>query len=64
MEYGGLSLQGGAARKVILGKLADANGRGGVIAVDAEGNVATVFNTHGMIRGVVTNLRPPRVEVY
>ncbi len=63
MEYGGLSLEGAARRSVLL-KLAKANARGGVIAVDAKGNIATVFNSQGMLRGAVTNLKPPMVDVY
>mgnify|MGYP003338204737 CR=1 FL=1 len=31
----------------------DAGGRGGVIAVDAKGNVAMPFNSEGMYRGVI-----------
>lgn len=63
MEYGGLSLED-AAQEVINGKLARAQGRGGVIAVDTEGNVVTAFNTGGMVRGMVTDRQPPRVAVY
>ena len=63
IEYGGLSLAE-AARRAIKGKLTRGNGRGGVIAVDAEGNVATVYNTDGMVRGVVTYQQAPKVEVY
>lgn len=63
IEYGGLSLEE-AARRAINGKLTRGNGRGGVIAVDAEGNVAVAYNTDGMVRGVVTYLQAPKVEVY
>jgi beta-aspartyl-peptidase (threonine type) len=63
MEYGGLSLEE-ATRRVIHGKLRAGGGDGGVIAVDREGNVATPFNTKIMLRGVVTDRKPPEVSVY
>lgn len=50
MEYGGLSLQE-AAEKVVLEKLVAQNATGGVVALDAAGNIAMVFNTPGMYRG-------------
>ncbi len=63
MEYGGLSLEE-AADATINGKLKAAKGSGGVIAVDAAGNVTAACNTDGMVRGVVTHQAPPKVEVY
>ncbi len=63
MEYGGLDLEA-AARRAVNGKLTLAGGRGGVIAVDAQGNVAMAFNTNGMLRGVVGNIHPLSVEVF
>ncbi len=50
MEYGGLSLQA-AAEKVILEKLVAQQATGGIVALDAAGNIAMVFNTPGMYRG-------------
>ena len=50
MEYAGLSLQE-AAEKVVLGKLVAQQATGGIVALDAEGNIAMVFNTPGMYRG-------------
>ena len=52
MEYQGLSLTN-AAEEVVMRKLKDAGGRGGVIALDAKGNVAMPFNSEGMYRGVI-----------
>ena len=52
MEYQGVALTNAAA-DVVLRKLTEAGGRGGVIAVDAQGNVAMPFNTEGMYRGVI-----------
>ena len=50
MEYAGLSLQD-ATQRVIMEKLPRIKGRGGLIAVDAQGDVALPFNTEGMYRG-------------
>jgi len=44
-----------AANDVVMKELVDQKGEGGVIALDREGNVATPFNTTGMITGT---LRP------
>lgn len=52
MKYQGLALTT-AAENVILRRLTEAGGRGGVIAVDAKGNVAMPFNSEGMYRGVI-----------
>ena len=49
MEYKEFSLAQ-AADEVILKKLVDAGGRGGVIAVDKNGNIHLTFNTAGMFR--------------
>jgi isoaspartyl peptidase/L-asparaginase-like protein (Ntn-hydrolase superfamily) len=38
---------------VIHEKLEELGGRGGVIVIDREGNIATPFNTDGMRRGYV-----------
>jgi len=43
-----------AAEAVIHGALAEAGGTGGLIALDAAGNVAMPFNTEGMYRGFIT----------
>ena len=52
MEYQGVALTN-AATEVVMRKLTEAGGSGGVIAVDAQGNVAMPFNTEGMYRGVI-----------
>ena len=52
MQYQGVALTN-AADEVVMRKLKDAGGRGGVIAVDAKGNVAMPFNSEGMYRGVI-----------
>jgi beta-aspartyl-peptidase (threonine type) len=50
MEYAGLSLQQ-ATHRVVDDKLMRIDGRGGLIAVDARGDVSMPFNTEGMYRG-------------
>ena len=52
MEHGGKSLQE-AADNVIHVKLKDIGGSGGVICLDANGNIAMPFNTSGMYRGYI-----------
>lgn len=50
MAYGGLSLEA-AAQRVVMDVLPAIGGRGGLIAVDAQGHVSLPFNTEGMYRG-------------
>ena len=50
MAYGGLSLQD-AAEQVVMKDLVDQGATGGIVALDADGNIAMVFNTSGMYRG-------------
>ena len=63
MKYKGVSLED-AATDLIKGDLARKGLRGGVIAVDRDGNVSMPFNTEGMVRGVTTNDLSPNVKVY
>ncbi|MGB5942460.1 MAG: isoaspartyl peptidase/L-asparaginase [Leeuwenhoekiella sp.] len=49
MEYGGKSLAEASAN-VIQNKLTELGGTGGIVALDASGNVAMEFNTPGMYR--------------
>ncbi|MEM1327373.1 MAG: isoaspartyl peptidase/L-asparaginase [Bacteroidota bacterium] len=50
MEYSNMSLQE-AANKVVNEKLVEAGGSGGIVALDAYGNIAMPFNSEGMYRG-------------
>jgi beta-aspartyl-peptidase (threonine type) len=52
MKYKGLSLSDAADEAIA--RLTDIHGEGGLIAVDARGNVAMPFNCDGMYRGFVT----------
>lgn len=49
MEYKGLSLEE-AANEVIHKRILEIGGDGGLIAIDAQGNIAMPFNTEGMYR--------------
>lgn len=62
MEYKQMTLQDAAA--VALKKVADMGGDGGLIALDAKGNVTMPFNTKGMYRGTVTNDGKIEVKIY
>lgn len=63
MKYKSVPLED-AATDLIKGDLARKGLRGGVIAVDRDGNVSMPFNTEGMVRGVTTNDLSPDVKVY
>jgi beta-aspartyl-peptidase (threonine type) len=49
MRFGGRGV-GEAAREVIFGELPALGGEGGVIAIDAQGEMALEFNSEGMFR--------------
>lgn len=53
MEYKQLSLEE-AAEYVILEKLESQDAKGGLIALDKDGNVVMEFNTAGMFRAYQT----------
>jgi beta-aspartyl-peptidase (threonine type) len=63
MKYRGLSVQE-AANEVVMKKLVDVKGEGGVIALDAKGNFATPFNSEGMYRGWIGDDGVPHVAIY
>jgi beta-aspartyl-peptidase (threonine type) len=52
MEYTGVSLQE-AADQVVMHKLVEMGGSGGIIAVDPQGDVSLTFNSPGMYRASV-----------
>ncbi|MGD9804913.1 MAG: isoaspartyl peptidase/L-asparaginase family protein [Hyphomicrobiaceae bacterium] len=63
MKYKGLSLDAAVAE--VANVTVPANGgTGGLIAVDAAGNVAMHFSTSGMYRGVVRGANEPEVAIY
>ena len=63
MEYKGISLQE-AMYIVVNEKLVKIAGEGGMIGVDANGNVAMIFNSAGMYRGVKNNKGLNQVSIY
>jgi len=63
MEYKGLSLTE-ACTEVIHNRLLKINGDGGLIAVDAQGNVALPFNTEGMYRAFRNSGGEKEIAIY
>ncbi|MFO8021367.1 MAG: isoaspartyl peptidase/L-asparaginase [Perlabentimonas sp.] len=63
MEYKKFSLTQ-AADEVILKKLVDAGGNGGVIAVDNKGNIHLTFNTAGMFRAYAKENGEKEVAIF
>jgi beta-aspartyl-peptidase (threonine type) len=63
MKYKGLSLKK-AANEVVMIKLKNQGGVGGIIAVDKNGNIAMPFNTSGMFRGFVKSGGEMQVKIF
>lgn len=63
MEYQSLSLKE-AAEKVVMEKLVDRGGSGGIIAIDKNGNVSMPFNTKGMYRGYKLSDGASKIAIY
>jgi len=63
MEYKRLSLQD-ACNEVVMKKLVKLGGDGGLVAVDALGNIAMPFNTEGMYRAAKRSNGLETVEIY
>ena len=63
MKYKGVSLAE-AADEVVEHKLVDMGGDGGVIAVDAQGNIAMPFNTSGMYRASMDTAGKMYIGIY
>src|SRR5690606_18713212 len=63
VEYGGRSLIEAAAN-VVHEKLPTVEGSGGLIAVDAKGQVTMPFNTEGMYRGYIYAGQAPFVAIH
>jgi beta-aspartyl-peptidase (threonine type) len=63
MKYQGLSLSD-AANTVVNDVLVKAGGDGGVIAIDARGNVAMPFNSAGMYRASMDTNGEVKVAIY
>lgn len=63
MEYKNMSLQE-AAKEVVQNKLKSMGGDGGIIAIDAKGNLVAEFNTPGMYRAKVDEKGNVTVGIY
>jgi beta-aspartyl-peptidase (threonine type) len=63
MELAHQSLSG-AANEMIMHKLGELGGDGGLIAVDKDGNIAMPFNTEGMYRGYITSDGKKEIKIY
>ncbi|WP_435412867.1 isoaspartyl peptidase/L-asparaginase family protein [Psychroserpens mesophilus] len=63
MEHKNMSLKA-ASEEVIHKRILEIGGDGGLIAVDANGNVAMPFNTEGMYRASKTSAGVEEVSIY
>lgn len=63
MRHLGESLEA-AARRVVMEDLAPNDGSGGLIAVDAAGNISMPFNSEGMYRGSLRAGEAPVTAIY
>ena len=62
MEYQDLSLQ--EATQAVIDQIGEMGGTGGMIALDAQGNVSMPFNTAGMYRGTVQEDGTIEIQFY
>jgi isoaspartyl peptidase/L-asparaginase-like protein (Ntn-hydrolase superfamily) len=63
MAYGGQALDV-AAQEVVMKTLTALGGRGGLIAVDAQGHLSFPFNTEGMYRGHARLRETPQTAIF
>jgi beta-aspartyl-peptidase (threonine type) len=63
MEYKGYSLHH-AMEEVVMKKLLPMEGDGGMIGIDAQGNIAMLFNSSGMYRGAKSSNGRNEVAIY
>lgn len=63
MEFKGMSLEE-ATTEVINNRILKIGGDGGLIAVDAQGNIAMPFNTEGMYRASKTSAGKTEIAIY
>jgi beta-aspartyl-peptidase (threonine type) len=63
MEYKGLTLEQ-AANEVVMKKLKKLGGEGGLIAIDAKGNITMPFNSAGMYRAYMKSNGKTEVLIY
>lgn len=63
MEHKGMTVQE-ASEEVIHKRILEINGDGGLIAVDAKGNIAMPFNTEGMYRAAKSSNGMDIISIY
>lgn len=63
MEYKEMSLTE-ACEYVVMKKLVELKGEGGLIGMDTKGNATFVFNSAGMYRGLISSDGEKRVAIY
>jgi len=63
MEYKGLN-RNDACEEVVNKKLVDLGGEGGLVALDAKGNICMSFNSEGMYRGFKHSKNGEQIEIY
>lgn len=63
MEHKGMTVQE-ASEEVIHKRILEINGDGGLIAVDAKGNIAMPFNTEGMYRAAKSSKGLDIISIY
>ncbi|MCF0062394.1 isoaspartyl peptidase/L-asparaginase [Dyadobacter chenwenxiniae] len=63
MEYKGMTVKD-AANEVVMKKLVERGGEGGIIAVDRNGNIAMPFNSEGMYRGYIKSDGKSEILIY
>ena len=62
MKYKNLSLNDAANETIV--RLTEIGGEGGLIAVDAMGNIVLPFNSEGMYRGFKRTAEEMEIEIY
>ena len=62
LEYKGLSVE--EACRAEVQKLTDLGGTGGVIGLDAKGNIAMEFNTSGMFRAYIKSTGEKEIAIF
>jgi len=63
MAYKKMTLQQ-ACNEVVMKKLVDIKGEGGLVAIDAQGNIQMPFNSEGMYRASINTNNELLVEIY
>lgn len=63
MEYKHMSLEA-AMQEVVMKKLKSIGGEGGMIGIDAAGNISLIFNSEGMYRGKIDHSGKVEVSIF